>query len=74
MRVFPLVEIANMLKAQPDRGWRRSSFGYQDGSPEEAAAQFNRILLDLGTKVADAKDRPKWNDNKFFRRFAQVSD
>jgi len=35
-----------------------------------AAAQFNRILLDLGTKVADAKDRPKWNDNSFFKRFA----
>lgn len=39
-----------------------------------AAAQFNRILLDLGTKVANAKDRPKWNDNSFFRRFAEVGN
>ena len=37
---------------------------------KEAAAQFNRILLELGTKVANAKDRPRWNDNSFFRRFA----
>ncbi len=36
-----------------------------------AAAQFDRILLDLGTKVANARDRPKWNENSFFRRFAE---
>jgi Zn-dependent M28 family amino/carboxypeptidase len=39
-----------------------------------AAAQFNRILLDLGTKVANAKDRPQWNPNSFFRRFAQSAN
>jgi len=38
-----------------------------------AAAQFNRILLDLGERVANAADRPRWNDNSFFKRFA-VSD
>jgi Peptidase family M28 len=38
-----------------------------------AAAQFNHILLDLGTKVANAKDRPKWNENSFFKRFAAGS-
>jgi Peptidase family M28 len=36
-----------------------------------AAAQFNRILLSLGEKVADAKDRPHWNADSFFRRFAK---
>jgi Zn-dependent M28 family amino/carboxypeptidase len=35
-----------------------------------AAAQFNRILLDLGERVANAKDRPRWNTDSFFRRFA----
>lgn len=35
-----------------------------------AAAQFNRILLDLGEQVANAKDRPHWNPDSFFRRFA----
>ncbi len=39
-----------------------------------AAAQFNRVLLDLGTKVANAKDRPKWNPNSFFRRFAAAAN
>jgi hypothetical protein len=35
-----------------------------------AAAQFNRILFDLGQRVANAKDRPHWNSDSFFRRFA----
>src|SRR5580692_9687262 len=36
-----------------------------------AAAQFNRILLDLGERVANAKDRPHWNADSFFKRFTQ---
>src|SRR5580698_5199652 len=39
-----------------------------------AAAKFNRILLDLGTKVANAKDRPRWNPDSFFRRFAEAAN
>ncbi|MBZ5606043.1 MAG: M28 family peptidase [Acidobacteriia bacterium] len=35
-----------------------------------AAAQFNRLLLDLGERVANAKDRPHWKSNSFFKRFA----
>jgi hypothetical protein len=35
-----------------------------------AAAEFNRILLDLGVRVANAADRPRWNENSFFQRFA----
>jgi hypothetical protein len=35
-----------------------------------AAAEFNRILLDVGERVADATDRPHWNENSFFKRFA----
>jgi Zn-dependent M28 family amino/carboxypeptidase len=36
-----------------------------------AAAQFNRILLDLGEHVANAPERPHWNENSFFRRFSE---
>jgi hypothetical protein len=36
-----------------------------------AAAQFNRILLSLGEKVANTKDRPHWNADSFFKRFAK---
>jgi hypothetical protein len=36
-----------------------------------AAAQFNRILLDLGERVANAAERPHWNPDSFFKRFAQ---
>ena len=34
-----------------------------------AAAKFNRILLDLGMRVADAAERPHWNADSFFKRF-----
>jgi len=37
------------------------------------AAEFNRILLDLGEHVANAADRPHWNANSFFKRFATGS-
>jgi hypothetical protein len=37
-----------------------------------AAAEFNRILLALGERVANAKDRPHWHQDSFFRRFAQT--
>jgi Zn-dependent M28 family amino/carboxypeptidase len=37
-----------------------------------AAAEFNRILLDVGVRVADAAERPRWNDNSFFKRFAST--
>jgi hypothetical protein len=35
-----------------------------------AAATYNRIMLDLGLRVADASSRPRWNDDSFFKRFA----
>jgi len=34
-----------------------------------AAAKYNRIMLDLGMRVADAPTRPHWNSNSFFKRF-----
>lgn len=36
-----------------------------------AAAQFNHILLELTRRVADSPDRPQWNKDSFFRRFAE---
>lgn len=36
-----------------------------------AAAKFNRILLDLTQRVANADQRPQWNSKSFFRRFAR---
>jgi Zn-dependent M28 family amino/carboxypeptidase len=34
-----------------------------------AAAKYNRIMLDLGMRVADASARPHWNADSFFKRF-----
>ncbi len=36
-----------------------------------AAAQFDRILLDLGERVANAPNRPQWSADSFFRRFSK---
>jgi hypothetical protein len=36
-----------------------------------AAAKFNRIMLELGARVANADARPRWNEDSFFRRFAR---
>lgn len=38
---------------------------------KEAAARYNRVMLDLGIRVADEKERPHWNPDSFFRRFAK---
>jgi len=34
-----------------------------------AAAKYNRIMLDLGMRVADENTRPRWNADSFFKRF-----
>jgi Peptidase family M28 len=34
-----------------------------------AAAKYNRIMLDLGMRVANASGRPHWNADSFFKRF-----
>lgn len=35
-----------------------------------AAAQFNRIILGLTERLADAPGRPEWKKDSFFRRYA----
>ena len=37
----------------------------------KAAADFNRFYLAIVQSVADRPTRPRWNDDSFFRRFAQ---
>jgi len=36
-----------------------------------AAARFDRIILNLLQRVADAPERPQWKQDSFFRRFAE---
>jgi hypothetical protein len=38
---------------------------------KEAAAQFNSILQRLALRVASAKHAPRWNEDSFFKRFAE---
>ena len=37
----------------------------------EAAARFNRVILNLLQRVANDQARPTWNETSFFRRFAK---
>lgn len=37
----------------------------------EAAGKFEDVLMDLAERVADQPERPKWNPDSFFRRFAK---
>jgi Zn-dependent M28 family amino/carboxypeptidase len=39
---------------------------------KEGAAKFVQLLADLTRAVADAPERPRWNDASFFKRFAQA--
>jgi Zn-dependent M28 family amino/carboxypeptidase len=39
-----------------------------------AAAEFNRVLLNLTERVANGPQRPLWYKSSFFRRFAQPLD
>ena len=38
---------------------------------KDAAARYNRVMLDLGARVANAAEKPHWNPDSFFRRFAK---
>jgi Zn-dependent M28 family amino/carboxypeptidase len=38
---------------------------------QEAAARYNRLMLDVGMRVANANEKPHWNSDSFFRRFAK---
>lgn len=35
-----------------------------------AAGRFNRMLLNLTERVANADSRPEWKETSFFKRFA----
>jgi hypothetical protein len=37
----------------------------------EAAAKFNRVILNLLRRVANDEARPKWKEDSFFKRFAK---
>jgi hypothetical protein len=59
-------------------GWYRSRYhGPKDDTSQPvdaaAAAQFNAIVEQLALRIANASDRPSWNRESFFRRFAEES-
>ena len=38
---------------------------------KDAAVQFNQLLANLITRIANDSERPRWNDSSFFKRFAR---
>ncbi|MFE8605759.1 M28 family metallopeptidase [Archangium violaceum] len=58
------------------RGWYRERYHAPSDDlaqpvNKEGAAKFVRMLADLARTVANAPERPRWNDTSFFRRFAK---
>jgi len=56
------------------KGWLRERYHAPSDDLHQpvnkpAAAQYNRIMLDLGMRVANANTRPHWNADSFFKRF-----
>ncbi len=56
--------------------WVRDRYHKPSDDPSQpvdtaAAAKFNRIILDLLVRVADAHARPHWYPDSFFKRFAE---
>jgi Peptidase family M28 len=39
---------------------------------KEGAVEFNRVMAELVTQIANADQRPQWHVESFFRRFASV--
>jgi Zn-dependent M28 family amino/carboxypeptidase len=37
---------------------------------KQAAAKFNRYMAAVARRIAGAPNRPQWNSNSFFKRFA----
>jgi Zn-dependent M28 family amino/carboxypeptidase len=37
---------------------------------KDAAVEFNRLIAEVITRVANAADRPRWQEKSFFKRFA----
>jgi hypothetical protein len=40
----------------------------------QSAADFNRVVLTLAEAVANQNERPQWNKDSFFRRFAKSAE
>lgn len=58
--------------------WRTERYHAPSDDPQQpvdrgAAALFNAVLLRLAESVANRPDRPRWNPDSFFRRFATTN-
>jgi len=58
------------------RGWVRDVYHKPSDDLKqpvdiEAAAKFDRVIMGLLSRVANATERPTWNEDSFFKRFAK---
>jgi Zn-dependent M28 family amino/carboxypeptidase len=63
-------------EAEIERVWRSTRYHAPSddlSQPVEKldAVRLNDFVAELGLRVANASERPRWNDNSFFRRFAK---
>src|SRR6185436_7276074 len=58
------------------RGWRKQRYHAPSDDlsqpvNQEGAARFTRLLLALAAKVSTERERPRWKDKSFFKRYAE---
>ncbi|MFY2563378.1 M28 family metallopeptidase [Corallococcus terminator] len=61
------------FKAWYTRHYHAPSDDLRQPIDKDAAVQFVKLLTDLTRTVANAAERPRWNDTSFFRRFARAT-
>jgi Zn-dependent M28 family amino/carboxypeptidase len=64
----------NTPEAEMERIWRSTRYHAPSDDllqpvEKEDAVKLDDFVAELGLKIANAPDRPRWNDQSFFRRF-----
>jgi Zn-dependent M28 family amino/carboxypeptidase len=69
---------ANTPEAETARRWTAERYHAPSDDLNQpidlsAAGKFVEVLRTLAVRIANRLDRPKWNENSFFKRFAKTS-
>lgn len=68
---------ANTPQAEAERVWRATHYHRPSDDltttpvAREDEIRLHDFIATMALRIADAPDRPRWNDNSFFRRFAR---
>lgn len=69
----------NTPEAAIEAQWRATRYHMPSDDPaqpvrREDSVRLNDFIADLALRVANGRERPRWNDDSFFRRFARPQE